>query len=136
LLTDKDISLIRRGKLYSICVRSSMLHGSETWPVRKENEMVLQRAEMRMVTWMCGIKLKDRVSDKELRVRLGLADMISVLPRNRLRWYGHALRKEDHDWAKKCMEYEVVVRKDCRACKLSRDDAMVLGRWKKLIKDG
>jgi len=31
------------------CVRSSMLHGSETWPVRKENEVALQRAEMRMV---------------------------------------------------------------------------------------
>ena len=50
LLTNKDISLIRRGKLYSSCVRSRMLHGSETWPVRKENETALQRAEMRMVT--------------------------------------------------------------------------------------
>jgi len=37
LLTNRDISLIRRGMLYSSCVRSSMLHGSETWPVRKEN---------------------------------------------------------------------------------------------------
>ena len=25
--------------------------------VRKENEVALQRAEMRMVRWMCGIKL-------------------------------------------------------------------------------
>jgi len=48
-----DISLIRRGRLYSSCVQSSMLHGSETWPVRKENEVALQRAEMRMVRWMC-----------------------------------------------------------------------------------
>ena len=36
LLTNRDISLIRRGMLYSRCVRSSMLHGSETWPVRKD----------------------------------------------------------------------------------------------------
>ena len=42
LLTSRDISLIRRGRLYSSCVRSSMLHGSETWPVRKENEVALQ----------------------------------------------------------------------------------------------
>ena len=28
-------------------MRSSMLHGSETWPLRKENEVALQRAEMR-----------------------------------------------------------------------------------------
>jgi len=57
LLTNKDISLIRRGRLYSSCVQSSMLHGSETWPVRKENEVALQQAEMRMVRWMCNVKV-------------------------------------------------------------------------------
>jgi len=72
LLTNRDISLIRRGRLYSSCVRSSMLHGSETWPVRKENEVVLQRPEMRMVIWMCNVKVKDRVPSKELRERLGI----------------------------------------------------------------
>jgi len=44
LLTNKDISLTVRGRLYSSCVQSSMLHGNETWPVRKENEVALQRA--------------------------------------------------------------------------------------------
>ena len=67
LLTNKDLSLIMRGRLYSSCVRRSMLHGSETWPVRKENVVALQRAEMRMVRWMCGVKLKDRLPSKELR---------------------------------------------------------------------
>ena len=42
LLTNNDVSLIMRGRLYSSCVRSSMLHGSETWPVRKENVVALQ----------------------------------------------------------------------------------------------
>jgi len=40
LLTNKDISLNVRGRLYSSYVRSSMLHGNETWPVRKENAVV------------------------------------------------------------------------------------------------
>jgi len=44
-----------------------MLHGSETWPVRKENVVALQRAEMRTVRWMCGTKLKDRFTSRELR---------------------------------------------------------------------
>jgi len=26
-----------------------LMHGSETWPVRKENEVAFQRAEMKMV---------------------------------------------------------------------------------------
>ena len=99
------ISLIRRGRLYSSCVRSSMLHGSETWPARKENEVALQRADMRMVRWMCNVKVKDRVPSKELRERLGIDDIILILQQNRLRWYGHVLRKEDNDWVEKYMEY-------------------------------
>jgi len=61
-------SLMVRRRLYSGCVQNSMLHGSETWPIRKENEVALQQAEMRMVRWMCGVKLQDRVPSKELRV--------------------------------------------------------------------
>jgi len=59
LLTNKDISLTARERLYSSCEQNSKLHGSETWPIRKENEVALQRAEMRMVRWMCGIKLRE-----------------------------------------------------------------------------
>jgi len=65
---------------------------------------------MRMVRWMCGIKVKDRFPSKELRDRLCIDDnhdIALVLQQNRLRWYGHVLRKEDDDWVKKCMEYEV-----------------------------
>ena len=51
LLTSEDVSLIMRGRLYSSCVRSSMLHGSETLPVRKENVVAFQRAEMRTVSY-------------------------------------------------------------------------------------
>ena len=78
-----------------------MLHGSETWPVRKENVVALQRAEMRMVRWMCGVKLKDRLPSKELRERLGVDDIALVLQQNRLHWYGHVLRKDVDDWVKK-----------------------------------
>jgi len=45
-----------------------MLYGSETWPVRKDEVALQQWAEMRMV--MCAVKLKDRVSSKDVRERL------------------------------------------------------------------
>jgi len=62
---------------------------------------------MRMIRWMCGMKLQDRIPSKGLRERQGLDDIISVLQQNTLRWYGHVLRTEVIDWLKKCMEYEV-----------------------------
>ena len=49
------------------------------WPVRKENVVALQRADMRMVRWTCGVKLKDRLPNKELRDRLGIDDIALVL---------------------------------------------------------
>ena len=70
-----------------------------------------------------------------------------VIGCNRLRWYGHVLRKDDDDWVKKCMEYEVegsrprgrpkrtwkeVVREDC---KLNKEDAMDRCKWRKVIKE-
>jgi len=127
-----------------------MLHGSETWPVRKENVVALQRAEMRVVRRMCGVKLKDRLPSKELRERLGTDDTALVLQQNRLRWYEHVLRKHDDDWVKKCMEYEVkgprprgrpkrtwreAVREDCQACKMNKENAMDRCKWRKMIKD-
>jgi len=54
-LSNKDVSLLMRGKLCSC-----MLHDSETWPVKKENELTLQPAEMRTISWMCGVKVHVR----------------------------------------------------------------------------
>ena len=101
--------------------------------------VALQRAEMRMDRWMCGVKLKDRLPSKELRERLGVDDIALVLQQNRLRWYGHVRRKDDDDRVKKCREYEVegsrqrgrpkrtwkeVVREDCQARTLNKEDVM------------
>ena len=38
---------------------------------------------------------------------LGLEDVVTVLQRNRLRWYGNVLRKDDNVWVKKCMDFVV-----------------------------
>ena len=79
LLTNKDKSLKVRGRLYNGCVWSSILHGSETWPIRKENEVALQRAEMRMVRWMCGVKLQHRIASKGLLGHIGLYVKLYIL---------------------------------------------------------
>ena len=54
---------------------------------------------------MCGKRMHDGVPSTELRDRLGIKNISSVLQRNRLRWFGHVQRKPDSDWTKRCMEY-------------------------------
>jgi len=43
------------------------LHESETWPVRKENEVAFQQAEMRMVRWIYDANIKVRAPSKGIR---------------------------------------------------------------------
>ena len=55
-----------------------MLHGSETWPVKKEDS-TLQWAEMRIIRWMCGVKVTDRFTCSELTDRLGIDNYSSAV---------------------------------------------------------
>jgi len=82
---------------------------------------------MRMVKWMRGVKLQDRIPSKGLRERLGLDDIISVLQQKSMKW--------------RVPGQEVNQRKlgdcgkDCQACKLNRENAMDNTRWMKEIRD-
>ena len=60
ILTARGASLKLKGKMYSTCVRSSMIYGSETWPMKVEDKQRLERAERMMLRHMCGVTLKDR----------------------------------------------------------------------------
>ena len=59
ILIGKGFSLKLKGKVYATCVRSCLMHGSETWPM-KEHELKLNHTEMSMIRWMCGVKLNER----------------------------------------------------------------------------
>ena len=80
-----------RGPVYSSCVRSAMLHASETWPLTKPNLQRLQRNDRAMIRQICNVKPQDVVTTRsnELLARLGIEDLDLILKERRLRWYGH-----------------------------------------------
>ena len=84
-----------------------MVYGSETWVMNADQSARLERTKMRMVQWMCGVSLKDRVPSAEVRERMKIESVSDVVKWNRLRWLGHVLQKNDDDWVKKSMSYEV-----------------------------
>jgi hypothetical protein len=46
ILTFKRAFLNLKGKVFGSCVRSCTMYGSETWPMKKEHELMLERTEM------------------------------------------------------------------------------------------
>ena len=55
---------------------------------------------------MCGISMKDRMTSEELRMLVGVEPIRTVIRSDRLKWYGHVMRKSE-DCVKKCMEFRV-----------------------------
>ena len=145
-LTSRAPSLRLKGRVYAACVRSVMTYGSETWATKAECEQKLERAERRMVRWMCGVSLRDQHRSADLRKRLGLEEIGAVTRRNRLRWYGHVVRKEE-DWVKRVWKWQVAGRntrgrprkawdaEDCRRLNLDPEDARNRPKWRASIRE-
>ena len=86
ILIARAVSLKLKGNIIRACVRSSIIYGSETWPMKVEDRQRLERADRMMVRRMYGVTLTDVTSCEELRQRLGKGSVSGVLRRNRLRW--------------------------------------------------
>ena len=147
ILIRKEVLHNMKGKLYVMCEECYGLW-SETWAMTAEQGGRLERTDIRMVKWMCGVSLRDRVLSTELRERMGIESVSDTVKQNRLRWLGHVLQKDDDDWVKKITLFEVegnrgwgrprmawsqVVERDMREYELKRQDAKDRERWRRLL---
>ena len=97
-------SLRMKGMVCQSCVRSAMLHGSETWCLRESEMAILSRSERAMVRSICGLKLVDRKNTEELTEMLGLKKTLDRMAKaNGVRWYGHVIRRDDNNILKAMM---------------------------------
>ena len=96
VLTSRHLSYKTHGHVYSSCLRSAMLHASETWPLTKTNLQRLQRNDRAMIRQICSIKPEDvaTVRSSELLAKLELEDLDLILRERRLRWFGHVERSK------------------------------------------
>ena len=81
VLSSRHLSFKTRGHVYSSCVRSTMLHASETWPLTKPNLQCLQRNDRAMIRQICNVRQQDIVTTRsnDLLVRLGIEDLDLIL---------------------------------------------------------
>ena len=79
ILTSKHISLTVRGKVFDTCVRSALLHGSETWAPTAPDLQRLRRNDRSMIRWICGVKPHDEISIDLLCARLGIQEVTAVI---------------------------------------------------------
>ena len=143
------LSLKTRGRVYNTCVRSAMLHASETWALTKQSLLRLQRNDRAMIRQICNIKPEEvaTVRSTTLLSRLGLEDLDLVLRVKRLSWYGHVVRstgaiKLGFDMqvsgrrgvGRPKMTWKALAERDRREWNLSGTDPRDRGGWKSAVK--
>ena len=81
VLASRHLSLKTCGCVYSSCVRSAMLHASETWPLTKPRLQRLQRNNRAMIRHICNVKPQDtaNIRSTELLARLCIEDLDLIL---------------------------------------------------------
>ena len=92
LLTSKHVTLKTRGKIFNTCIRSALLHGSETWAPAAPDLQRLRRNDRAMIRWFCGVKPDDEIPIESLLDRIGIQEVTEAVRTRRLRWFGHVTR--------------------------------------------
>ncbi|WP_227626107.1 hypothetical protein, partial [Klebsiella pneumoniae] len=96
-LCDKKVPIKLKGKFYKMVVRPIMLYGVECWPLKEKHRSKLSVTEMRMLRWMSGFTLKDRMQNEYIRNKVGVAPVADKIRESRLRWFGHIKRWTSDD---------------------------------------
>jgi len=53
--------------------QTSLLYGSEYWPIKNTQVQILIAVEMKMIQWMCGYTRLDRIRNEVIREKAEVA---------------------------------------------------------------
>lgn len=153
VICDRRVPIRLKGKVHKSVVRPAMTYALEAAPLKKTEERKLDVAEMKMLRWMSGVTLRDKVRNEHIRGSVKVIEVSKKVQEARLRWYGHITRREDEEQhvAREVMTMEVegtrrrgrprirwkdCIQNDMREKGLNRRSARNRNLWKRLIKNG
>ncbi|VDP00735.1 unnamed protein product [Schistosoma margrebowiei] len=102
----RDIHRSTKACVYCAAVRSVLLYGSETWPVRVEDIRRLLVFDHRCLRNIARISRDHRVSNAVVRKRVlgkGGKSIDEVVKLDQLKWLGHVLRMPNHRLPRRAM---------------------------------
>src|ERR1700733_2360735 len=148
VICDPKITVALKGKIYKTMIRPVMMYGAEAWTLRRKEEKLLERTEMRMLRWILGITLKDMQRNENIRIRIGVVCITDKIREARLRWYGHVERSGDTS-IRRAMKLEVqglrsrgrqkkrwmdMIQEDLKSLNLKPEDTGRRDMWRQRIR--
>ena len=92
---NNKLTIKTKMKVYSACVTSTLLYGSETWTTYTKQEQRLNSFHLRCLRRIMNIRWQDKITNTEVLTRAGVPSIPALLTTRRLRWLGHVRRMDD-----------------------------------------
>ena len=67
VICDKKIPVKLKHKIYKTVIKPTMTYGAECWTMKKKDEMLMNKTEMRMLRWIQGVSLREHKRNEEIR---------------------------------------------------------------------
>ena len=110
IFLDEDIPINLKKKVFNQCVLPTMTYGCQTWTLTKDIIHRLRVSQRAMERKILNIKIKDRISNRTIRERTKVDDVIKVVTKAKWRWAGHVARMSDNRWTIRSTELSKVLR--------------------------
>ena len=103
----KDRYIPRRVKtlIYTSILRPILMYGYESWALTTKTKSQLQAAEMRVLRIIKGVTRLDRIRNADIRRELGVDNILELIEKGQLRWYGHVKRMGESRYPKQYLEW-------------------------------
>ena len=103
----KDRYIPRRVKtlIYTSILRPILMYGYESWALTTKTKSQLQAAEMRVLRIIKGVTRLDRIRNADIRRELGVDNILELIEKGQLRWYGHVKRMGESRYPRQYLEW-------------------------------
>ena len=95
VICDKKVPIKLKHKIYTTVIRPTMTYGAERWTMKKKDEMLTNKTEMRMLRCIQGVSLILHRRNEDIRAATTVQPIATHLMQKRQRWYGHVRRRDE-----------------------------------------
>ena len=95
VICDKKVPVKLKHKIYRTVIRPTMTYGADCWTMKKEDEKLMNKTEMRMLRWIQCVSLREHKINEDIREAATVQPITTHLMQKRLLWYSHVSRRDD-----------------------------------------
>ena len=67
VIWDKKVPVKLKHKIYKTVIRHTMTYGAECWTMKKKDDMLMNKTEMRMLRWIHCVSLRELKRNEDIR---------------------------------------------------------------------